>query len=55
MPSKTRKARKSHNTSEEPKNLTEHCKLKSCKAQMYKSVYGGSGLNIRANVGGNFY
>jgi hypothetical protein len=55
MPNQTRKNRKTCDTK---KNIDPHCKLKlkSCKAALYKSVYGGTaGGNIRTPLHATFY
>jgi hypothetical protein len=57
MPNKTRKLRRSHNThnnkkvADAKKALDPNCKLKSCRASMYQSIYGSVGGNIRSNIG----
>jgi hypothetical protein len=51
---KTRKNRKSHVTQKDDSQCK--LKLKSCKAALYKSVYGGaSGGSIRRPVQASFY
>ena len=46
MPRKTRKHFRKH----AKKGTHLSCKMKSCKAHKYKSVYGSNGGSIRSNI-----
>lgn len=61
MPSKTRKCCKMSKHCRKHNLNTKHidakkgtklkCRMKTCRAQKYKSVYGSTGGNIRSNLG----
>lgn len=60
MPNKTRKrfkqksCKKNHleiKHIDAKKGATLKCRMKTCRAHKYKSVYGSTGGNIRSNLG----
>lgn len=53
MVAKTRKHKKYSSTSRD-KNVrnanTTKCRMKTCRAQKYKAIYGSNGGSIRSNI-----